>query len=50
MRTLLKSFIKKSPTINRIYTIRTKVDRVRAVLRDDFLNFLFHKFLLMQLV
>ena len=50
MWTLLKPFIEESPTIHRIYSVGTMVDWVRTVLRDDFLNFLFHRFLLMQLV
>ena len=50
MWTLLKPFIEEIPTIHRIYAVRTMIDRVCAVLRNDFLNFLFHRLLLMQLV
>ena len=50
MWTLIKPFIEESPTIHRIYAVGAMVDWVCAVLRDDFLNFLFHRLLLMLLV
>ena len=50
MWALLKPFIEESPAVHRIYAVGTMIDWVRAVLRDDFLNFLFHRLLLLQLV
>lgn len=50
MWTLLKSFVKERITLYRIYAVRAMINWQRAAFRDDFLNFLFHRFLLMQLV
>ena len=44
MWTLLKSFLKKRPTVYRIYPICTMANRVGAVFRDYLLRFL-HPFL-----
>ena len=50
MRTFLKPFIKERPAVHRIYSVGTMIDGEGAILRDNFLNFLFHRLLLMQLV